>query len=142
MVERKPRPAGEMELALVAQMRRGGEPTVTDYLEAARKSGVSLEAISKELKATSKQTKGKREQSFRSVQEKQKPKGKPPAREWKVQTGKGGAFVLVHRESGDFYADYVSTPITSWGAKRFVTAADAHRFLNDPKHFNQPARRD
>jgi|SRR6185503_1018800 len=78
---------------------------------------------------------------FDSRLEKQKPKGKSDARDWMVQTGKGGAFVLKHRESGDFYADYVTTPITSWGCKRFVTKDEAYKYLNDSKNFNQPKRK-
>ena len=111
------------------------EPTVQQYLDAANKNSPLLRQMKKDLK----QPRPSRREGagFQSALEKQRPKGKPPANEWKVQSAKGGAFVLVHRESGDFYADYVSTPVTSWGAKRFVTVKDAYTFLNDSKNFTQ-----
>lgn len=145
MVERKSRPPGESELALVAQIQRAGEPTVREYLSAARGNGAAARVLRQALKQpglSRREQKLLREGSgFQSAQEKQRPKGKPPASEWKVQSAKGGAFCLVHRESGDYYADYVSTPITSWGAKRFVTVDDAYRHLNDSKYFSQGPRK-
>src|SRR5688500_9696548 len=78
---------------------------------------------------------------YRSVLEKQKPKGEPNAKDYRVQTGGGGAFVLQHRESGDYYADYVTTPITSWGAKRFLTLKEAYAYLDNSDNFKQPSRK-
>ncbi len=143
MVERKPRPAGETELALVAQMqRRGGEPTVAEYLAAANKNSPLLEQMRKDQKQprlSRRAQKLEREAKlgFNSTLQNNQRSGKPPASEWKVQTGGGGAFVLQHRASGDYYADYVTAPQTSWGAKRFLTVKDAYEYLNNPKHFSQ-----
>lgn len=118
------------------------EPSAEQYVAAARKMGVSAEGLrndlaNKKAKQQANNLKQSRRERWQSAQEKQKAKGKPPASEWKVQTGAGGAFVLVHKESGDFYANYVTTPQTSWGATRFATVDEAYKYLNDPKHFAQ-----
>ena len=122
------------------------EPTVREYLDAANKSspllrkGTGLEGPSRKQSRREQKLAREAKMGFSSAQEKQRPKGKSPASEWKVQSAKGGAFCLVHRSSGDYYADYVVTPITSWGAKRFLTVGDAYKFLNDSKNFSQGAR--
>jgi hypothetical protein len=132
----------KVHLTRAAARAADREPTVEQYLSAARKMGVSADTLrtdlaNKKAKQQANNLKQSRRERWQSAQEKQRAKGKPPASEWRVQSAKGGAFCLVHRESGDFYADYVSTPSTSWGAKRFVTVDEAYKYLNDPKFFTQ-----
>jgi hypothetical protein len=101
---------------------------------------ILLEAVRLREEIELRQAKLSAEVKFASAQEKQKAKGKSPAKDWKVQTGGGGAFVLKHKESGDYYAGYATTPITSWGAKRFVTVKEAYAYLNDSKNFTQGSK--